>query len=92
MPELSELIREYGGLLVQEGRISERKERLRAAIAEEMARRNLKSTTTEHGSVSRTARFKLVIKRPSDTITRNAALSNGRSVKQSSDGLALIEM
>jgi hypothetical protein len=60
MPELSELIREYSGLLDQESLIAERKERLRAAIADELARRNLKSTSTEYGSAARTSRFKLL--------------------------------
>jgi hypothetical protein len=59
MPELSELIREYSGLLVQQSRLSERKERIRDAIAAEMATRNLNSTSTDHGRVARTARFKL---------------------------------
>jgi hypothetical protein len=59
MPVLSELIREYGEMLAQERRLTERKERLRTTIAEEMARQNLKSTRTEHGSALRTFRFKL---------------------------------
>jgi hypothetical protein len=60
MPELSELIREYSGLLVQESLIAERKDRLRAAITDEMARRSLQSTSTVHGTVARTSRFKLL--------------------------------
>ncbi len=89
MPELSELIREYGGLVVQESRISAQKERLRAAIADEMDRRNLKSTTTEQGSVARTASLKLVIRRPMPAITRNGASSDGLSITQSGDERAL---
>ena len=92
MPELSELIREYGGLLMQESRISERKERLRTAIADEMTRRNLKSTTTEHGSVSRTANLKLVIKRPSTAIMRNGAQSRARSVNQNDEAIAIAQV
>jgi hypothetical protein len=60
MPGLDELIREYGDLLAEESRISERKEQLRTVIAQEMARQNLRSTSTEHGSAMRTARFKLL--------------------------------
>jgi hypothetical protein len=60
MPELSELIREYSGLVMQESRISERKSTLRTAISDEMARRNLKSTTTDFCRVSRTERLKLL--------------------------------
>jgi hypothetical protein len=60
MPELSELIREYSGLLDHENRIAERKERLRAAIADELARRNLKSTSSEYESAARLSRFKLL--------------------------------
>jgi hypothetical protein len=60
MPELSESIREYGDILAQERRLSERKERLRTTIAEEMVRQDLKSTRTEHGSALRTSRFKLI--------------------------------
>ena len=60
MSELSDLIREYGDLLREESRISERKERLRTAIAREMAAQNLRSTSTEHGNAVRTWRFKLL--------------------------------
>jgi hypothetical protein len=60
MPGLHELIREYGDLLAEESRISERKERLRTMIAQEMASQNLRSTSTEHGSAVRTWRFKLL--------------------------------
>jgi len=59
MPELSELIREYGDILAQERRLSERKERLRTTIVDEMARQHLKSTQTEHGSALRYSKFKL---------------------------------
>ena len=89
MPELSELIREYGGLLVQESRISERKESLRTAIAEEMDRRNLRSTTTEHGSVSRTASLKLVIKRPTTAISRDGAHSRIQPNNPNGEAVAL---
>ena len=92
MPELSELIREYGGLLVQESRISERKERLRTAIADEMARRNLKSTTTEHGSVSRTANLKLVIKRPTTAISQDGAHSHARPGNSNGEAIALAQV
>ncbi len=60
MPGLHDLIREYGDLLAEESRISERKERLRTLIAQEMAGQNLRSTSTEHGSAVRTSRFKLL--------------------------------
>jgi hypothetical protein len=60
MSGLHELIREYGDLLAEESRISERKERLRTLIAQEMTRQNLRSTSTEHGSAARTWRFKLL--------------------------------
>ncbi len=60
MPGLHDLIREYGELLAEESRISERKERLRTVIAQEMAGQNLRSTSTEHGSAVRTSRFKLL--------------------------------
>jgi hypothetical protein len=59
MPGLHELIREYGDLLAEERRISERKERLRTIIAQEMASQKLRSTSTEYGSAVRTWRFKL---------------------------------
>jgi hypothetical protein len=42
MPELSELIREYGELLQQERWIEDRKAELRKAIADEMAQKNLR--------------------------------------------------
>ena len=90
MPELSELIREYGGLLVQESRISERKQRLRAAIAEEMARRNLKATITEHGSVSQSASLKLVIKRPHEARRRTVTPANARSVNTAGEEIMLM--
>jgi hypothetical protein len=60
MPGLHDLIREYGELLAEESRLSDRKERLRTVIAQEMAGQNLKSTSTEHGSAVRTWRFKLL--------------------------------
>jgi hypothetical protein len=60
MPGLHDLIREYGELLTEESRISERKEQLRAMIAQEMAGQNVRSTSTEHGSAVRTWRFKLI--------------------------------
>ena len=60
MPGLHDLIREYGDILTAESRISERKEQLRAVIAEEMAGQNIRSTSTEHGSAARTWRFKLL--------------------------------
>ena len=60
MPGLHELIREYSDLLTEESRLSERKERLRSVITQEMARQNLRSTSTEHGSAVRTWRFKLL--------------------------------
>jgi hypothetical protein len=63
MAELSELIREYGDVLAQEHHLAERKERLRTAIAEEMALRNLKSTRTEYGTALRTFRFRLLPRR-----------------------------
>jgi hypothetical protein len=59
MPGLHDLIREYGDLLAEESRLSERKELLRTAIAQEMSGQNLRSTTTEYGSAMRTWRFKL---------------------------------
>ena len=59
MTKLHELIQEYGELLAEETRTSERKERLCAAISQEMATQSLRSTSTEHGSAMRTWRFKL---------------------------------
>jgi hypothetical protein len=63
MPDLYEMIRQYGDILAQERRLSERKEQLRTAIATEMASQNLKSTQTEHGTAFRTSRFKLIPRR-----------------------------
>jgi hypothetical protein len=63
MPDLHELIRQYGNLLAQEQRIEERKLQLRTEIADEMARQHLKSTNTEHGTAVRTWRFKLLPRR-----------------------------
>jgi hypothetical protein len=63
MPDLYEMIREYNDILAQERRLSERKERLRTAIADEMTQQNLKSTNTEHGTAFRTSRFKLIPRR-----------------------------
>ena len=60
MPGLHNLIREYGDLLAEEDRISERKEQLRTLIAQEMAGQNLRSTSTEYGSAARIWRFKLL--------------------------------
>ena len=60
MSGLHEMIREYGDLLAEESRLSERKEQLRTEISQEMARQNLRSTNTEHGSAMRTWRFKLL--------------------------------
>ena len=60
MPGLHDLIREYGDLLTEESRISEKKEHLRTLIAEEMARQKIRSTSTEHGSAARISRFKLL--------------------------------
>ena len=60
MPSLHELIREYGELLAEESRISERKDQLRTMIGQEMVRQNLRSTSTEHGSAARPWRFKLL--------------------------------
>jgi hypothetical protein len=144
MPGLHDLIREYGDLLAEESRIAERKERLRTAIAQEMAGQNLRSTSTEHGSAMRTWRFKLlprpepvlgllssedlfffanftparvkeilvpkygretllplfdiektellVIKRPPGSLRHNQGSSGGRSVEQSGDGLAPVQV
>jgi hypothetical protein len=63
MPELSELIREYGELLDQEQYLSERKKSLRAAIVDEMARQDLKEIRNDHGSALRTSRFRLFPRR-----------------------------
>jgi hypothetical protein len=63
MPELSTLIRQYGELLDQERYLSEQKKLLRTAIADEMARQNLKETRNEHGSALRTSRFRLLPRR-----------------------------
>jgi hypothetical protein len=63
MPELSELIREYGAILAEESRLAERKEQLRTAIAREMATASLKSTRTEHGTALRTIRHTLLPRR-----------------------------
>ena len=63
MPELSELIREYGELLAQERWIEDRKAELRKAIGDELARQNLKSANTAHGTAMRTSRFKLLPRR-----------------------------
>jgi hypothetical protein len=63
MPDLNDLIRQYGDILAQERRIEEWKAQLRTAIADEMARQNLKSTNTDHGTALRTSRFKLLPRR-----------------------------
>jgi hypothetical protein len=63
MLELSALIREYCEILNQERLLSERKETLRAAIEEEMARQKLDRTQTSDGSACHMNRFKLVPRR-----------------------------
>ncbi len=63
MPELSALIRQYGELLDQEHYLEEQKKLLRTAIADEMARQNLKEARNEHGSALRTSRFRLLPRR-----------------------------
>jgi hypothetical protein len=60
---MPELIRDYAELLVEEHRLAKRKEGLRAAITEEMARQNLKESHTEFGNALRTFRFKLLPRR-----------------------------
>ncbi len=75
---------------MHERRILERKHGLRLAIAEEMARRNLKSTTTEYGTVSRTAGARLVIKQPTENVPSKLSMSIGRLGRESSDELALV--
>jgi len=59
MPELSMLIREYCAILAQERQLSERKDRLKEAIAAEMARQDLRLSRSEYGTAQRTSRFKL---------------------------------
>ena len=63
MPELSMLIREYCAILAQEHQLSERKDRLREAIAQEMARQGLRRSSSEFGTAQRTSRFKLYPRR-----------------------------
>jgi hypothetical protein len=59
MAELSEMIREYCDILNQERQLGDRKESLRAAIAEAMDRQNVEQTRTAHGSARYMSRFKL---------------------------------
>jgi hypothetical protein len=63
MPELSMLIHDYCGILDQERQLQERKDRLRAAISEELARLNIHAARTEYGSAQRISRFKLLPRR-----------------------------
>ncbi len=51
MASMSELIREYATILDQEQQLSERKDRLRSAIVEEMKRTGVKYSSTESGSL-----------------------------------------
>jgi hypothetical protein len=59
MPELNILIREYCAILAQEHQLIERKDRLREAIAAEMARQGLRCSRSEYGTAQRTSRFRL---------------------------------
>ena len=63
MPELTDMIRDYGAIPAEEHRLSERKESLRTAISAEMAQQNLKHASTEYGSALQTSRFKLLPRR-----------------------------
>lgn len=63
MAELSDMIREYCDILTEERRIADRKEGLRAAIAEAMARQNIDHTRNAHGSARYMTRFKLTPRR-----------------------------
>lgn len=62
MRDLNALIRDYCAILDQEHQLSERKERLRAAITEAMTAQKLHHTRTEAGSAARVSRFKLLPK------------------------------
>ncbi len=59
MPNMSELMREYGAILDQERQLSDRKHRLRSAIMEEMKRTGIKYSNTGSGSAQLSYRFKL---------------------------------
>jgi hypothetical protein len=59
MPELSDMIRDYCDILTQERQLADRKEGLRAAIADAMAQQNIDQTRTLHGSARQMSRFKL---------------------------------
>jgi len=63
MAELGEMIREYCDILTQERQLTDRKENLRAAIAEAIARQNIDHTRTAHGSARQMTRFKLTPRR-----------------------------
>ena len=60
MADLNVLIRDYFAIVEQENRLGEQKKLLRTAISEEMVHRNLKWTSAEQGSATRTSRFKLI--------------------------------
>jgi hypothetical protein len=63
MAELNDMIREYSEILNQERALSERKETLRAAIDQEMARRNVDVMQTPHGTAKHITRYKLLPRR-----------------------------
>jgi hypothetical protein len=63
MPELSEMIQEYCDILTEERHLADRKESLRAAIAEAMTRKNIDLARTPNGSARQMTRFKLTPRR-----------------------------